>query len=102
MTRLAAELRELSSRPPAGYTDEPTGETFRQAWEKRDLKGRRQLMLQAGFRLEVGLVNGEPAVMHFLDPDLARRAGKAARSASFAMSLRNSSTAKPSIRRTSR
>ena len=80
MARLTGELRELTSQPVAvaGYVEEPTGETFRQAWQVRDEPARRQLMLSAGFRVEAAMISGLPYVVTFIDDDLARRAGLAA------------------------
>lgn len=78
MVRLSAELRELTSAAPTGYVDEPTGELFSEAWERLDIKGRRQLMITAGFRIQALRTGSRVGVIHAMDPDLARRAGLAA------------------------
>ena len=80
MTKLSAELRHLMDRPVAvaGYIEEPTGQTFRQAWEERDANARRQLMRSAGYRLDVVLIDGHPVVVYLIDHSLQERAQDAA------------------------
>ena len=78
--RLADRLRALSPAEVAkpGYQDVPTGELFADAWARRDVPGRRQLMLQAGFRVNISKTAEGTMLTYALDPDLARRAGLAA------------------------
>ncbi len=80
IARLKAERARLRvlKVPGPRVREESTGRTFAQEWEARDVTGRRDLMVKAGFRVEAGFVNGNLAVMHVLDPELAKRAGKAA------------------------
>jgi DNA invertase Pin-like site-specific DNA recombinase len=80
--RLSGRLRELSDAPVVapGYKPVDTGRTFAQEWERRDIPGRRQLMMTAGFKIGVLRMKGmkQPVIVHHLDEDLARRAGLAA------------------------
>jgi len=55
-----------------------TGQTFAQAWEHKDVHGKRRLMQSAGFKIYVTMIDGKHAVAFEVDPDLARRAGLAA------------------------
>jgi site-specific DNA recombinase len=73
-----SRLSELPSLPPR-IEYRPTGKTFRQLWDATtDTGARRQLMTEAGFRMEVARTTRGTEVAYSLDEDLARRAGLAA------------------------
>jgi site-specific DNA recombinase len=79
--KLVGRLRNLSPRQMSepGYQDVPTGSKFGQAWlDTPETEARRQLMIKAGFRIHVARTAEMTSVMHFLDPELAKRAGLAA------------------------
>ena len=88
LTRQHAELSAMPPEPPQVHwevtwmTDPATGKrrkrTFADEWAVRDAEGRRQLMMQAGFRLNVARTGDGMTVSHRIDDDLAQRAGLAA------------------------
>lgn len=53
--RLVARRNELKKKPQrsSGWVYTDTGETYRDAWCKADVQGRRQLLLDAGVRFEI-------------------------------------------------
>jgi site-specific DNA recombinase len=78
---LSDRLREAAGKAaiPYGYIDVPTGKTYRKMWlATPDPAARRQLMVGAGFRIEVAKTADSMNIMYFYDPGLAERAGRAA------------------------
>jgi site-specific DNA recombinase len=80
IARLQAEHARLTALPaePDQVVQRSTGRTFAEHWAACDLRGRRQLMLDAGFLLGYGRTRGGEVIATALDQDLARRASLAA------------------------
>ncbi len=83
-SRMVSQLEEkrdvLAALPvrPTGYKRVPTGETFRQRWDRSDAASRRQLLIGAGFEIRVSKNADGYTFAHRLDPELAARAQAAA------------------------
>jgi site-specific DNA recombinase len=79
LTRRHGELSAAKRRKPE-VREISTGQTFAQRWEElaADTDARRQLMIKAGFRINVAKTAEGTTLTYALDPDLARRAGLAA------------------------
>ena len=84
MQALTKRLKNLSSQTvlSAGYTYEPTGILNIDRWNdlEGDSQGRRQLMLQSGFRVYVARTRQSPDILMAtkVDPELSERAAAAA------------------------
>jgi DNA invertase Pin-like site-specific DNA recombinase len=73
LTRLAAE----KTKGP-GYDYRPIGKTYQQLWEASDIKGRRQIMLGAGYEVRADRSRDGGVRFGFqLDPELERRVREA-------------------------
>jgi len=80
VSQLEAKRDVLAALPvrPAGYKRVPSGETFRQRWERSDAASRRQLLIGAGFEVRVSKTSEGYTFAYRLDPELAARAQAAA------------------------
>jgi site-specific DNA recombinase len=83
-SRMVSQLEEkrdvLAALPvhPDRYKRVPSGETFRQRWDRSDAAGHRQLLIGAGFEIRAAMVGGKLTFAYRLDPELAARAQAAA------------------------
>ncbi len=80
LARLQAEHARLGTLPaePDRIELVPTGQTFADKWADSDTLERRQLMINAGFKIRIGRSRTNLVFGAELDPDLERRARLAA------------------------
>jgi hypothetical protein len=77
LTKHHAELSAAPARKPKVRWKD-TGRTVADEWAARDTEGRRQLMMAAGFTIDIAKINSGTVLAHTFDPDLERRARLAA------------------------
>jgi hypothetical protein len=73
LTKHHAELSAAPARKPKVRWKD-TGRTVADEWAARDTEGRRQLMMAAGFTIDIAKINSGTVLAHTFDPDLERRA----------------------------
>jgi site-specific DNA recombinase len=92
LTKQHAELSAAPGKPPE-VRWEDTGRTVTDEWEARDEDGRRLLMIDAGFKINIAKMrSGGMILSHTFVPDLERRAALAATGASMVPAIPNELT----------